>query len=374
METIEFIAIYLVGEFKLIHNDDIGSSDQRNNGCEMSKSATVADLIDWIRGRGTILIVCHDNPDPDSIATAVALRHLLLMKTGMDAVLAYGGVVGRSENRKMVELLEIPLLPIAELDLSQFGVTCMVDTQPNAGNNSLPAEQIVDVVIDHHLSKQNHDDSFWVDVRENYGASATILYEYLVGQAVSINTKLATVLFYAIKSETQDLGREWSKADREAYLKLLPVSNNRILFDIIHPQVSANYYTTFHTAIENAKIYGDFLVFSLGKIENPDLVAELADFLLPMQEVKYVLGMGWYNGTQILSMRSSNSEANLGVVIQKIIAGIGTAGGHGMIAGGQIREVAGDQESQRKLEQLLTEKLFQVFDLIPMPAEALLKV
>ncbi len=358
----------------MVNNGDIGSSAQLNKGCVMSKSAKIADLIEWVRGRGKILIVCHDNPDPDSIATAVALRHLLLVKTGMNAVLAYGGVVGRSENRKMVELLEIPLLPIAELDLSQFGVTCMVDTQPHAGNNSLPAEQIIDVVIDHHLSKQNHNDSFWVDVRENYGASATILYEYLVGQDVSINTKLATVLFYAIKSETQDLGREWSKADREAYLKLLPISNNRILFDIIHPQVSANYYTTFHTAIENAKIYGEFLVFSLEKIENPDLVAELADFLLPMQEVKYVLGMGWYNGTQILSMRSSNSEANLGVVIQKIVAGIGTAGGHGMIAGGQIREVAGDQESQRKLEQLLTEKLFQVFDLIPVPEEALLKV
>ncbi len=353
---------------------DSGSFDQHHSNCEMVKNAVVDSLIEWVRGRGKILIVCHDNPDPDSIAAAVALRHLLLMKTGLDAVLAYGGVIGRSENRKMVELLEISLLPIAELDLSQFAVTCMVDTQPCAGNNSLPHEQIVDVVIDHHLSKQNHNNSFWVDVRENYGASATILYEYLVSQNVSINTKLATVLFYAIKSETQDLGREWSKADREAYLKLLPLSNNRILYDIIYPQVSANYYTTFHAAIENAKIYGEILVFNLGEIENPDLVAELADFLLPMKGVTYVLGMGWYSGSQILSMRSSNSEASLGIVIQKIVDGIGTAGGHGMIAGGQIREVAGDRESQLKLEQLLTAKLFQVFDLTPILGEALLKV
>ena len=355
-------------------NGTAGSIAPDKSNCEKTKTAEVAELIEWVRGRGKILIVCHDNPDPDSIAAAVALRHLLLIKTGQDAVLAYGGVIGRSENRKMVELLEIPLLPISELDLSQFAVTCMVDTQPNTGNNSLPTEQIVNVVIDHHLSKQNHRDSFWVDVREEFGASATILYEYLVSQDVSINTKLATVLFYAIKSETQDLGREWSKADREAYLKLLPLSNNRILYDIIHPQVSTNYYITFHTAIENAKIYGEFLVFSLGKIENPDLVAELADFLLPLHGVRYVLGMGWYDGTQILSMRSLNPAARLGHTIQKIVAGSGTAGGHGMIAGGQIREVAGDHQSQLELEALLTEKMFQAFDLTPITGVALLKV
>ena len=65
---------------------------------------SVASMIEWLRGRGKILIVCHDNPDPDSIAAAVALRHLILMKTGQDAVLSYGGVIGRSENRQMVEL------------------------------------------------------------------------------------------------------------------------------------------------------------------------------------------------------------------------------------------------------------------------------
>ncbi|MCW8858208.1 MAG: DHH family phosphoesterase, partial [Deltaproteobacteria bacterium] len=282
----------------------------------------VAELIEWIRGRGKILIVTHDNPDPDSIASAVALRHLILMKTGQDAVLTYGGVIGRSENRKMVELLEIPLVPICQLDLSQYAVVAMVDTQPHSGNNSLPAEQPVHVVIDHHMPKNDLSGICWVDVREHYGASATILYEYLNDQKVSINTRLATSLFYAIKSETQDLGREWSKADREAYLKLLPLSNNRILFDIIHPQVPRNYFSAFRTAIENSQIYGEALVFNLSKTDNPDLVAELADFLLRQQGVRYVLGMGWYQGTQILSMRTLNPEAKLGLVIQEMVKGL----------------------------------------------------
>ncbi len=320
---------------------------------------SITNMIEWVRGRGKVLIVCHDNPDPDSIASAVALRHLILIKTGHDAVLAYGGVIGRSENRKMVELLEITLVPICQLNLDRFAVICMVDTQPDSGNNSLPAGQPVHLVIDHHPPKKEFTDNCWVDVREGYGASATILYEYLNNQEVLITTKLATSLFYAIKSETQDLGREWSKADREAYLKLLPLSNNHILYNIIHPQVSGNYFSTFHTAIENAHVYGQMLVFNVRNVENPDLVAELADFLLRQQGVEYVLGMGWFNGTQILSMRTFKPEAKLGLVIQKMVEGIGTAGGHGMIAGGQVRAIAEDDQSQLDLEQLLTERMFQ---------------
>ncbi len=333
---------------------------------------SVSGIIEWIRGRGRVLIVTHDNPDPDSIAAAVALRHLLLVSTGQDALIAHGGIVGRSENRSMVSLLEIPLVQISELDLDQFSVVCMVDTQPNTGNNSYPEGRPVHLVIDHHPPKQDLEDVCWVDIRENYGASATILYEYLCSQNISINTRLATSLFYAIKSETQDLGRDWSKADREAYLKLLPISNNRILYNIIHPPAPREYFSSFRTAIENALVYGPTLVFNLKRIDNPDLVAEMADFLLRLEGVKYVLGMGWYEGVQILSMRSCKHDARLGEAIQQMVAGIGTAGGHGLCAGGQIRNIAADSNSQNELERLLTRRLFKVLELDPMPGEHLL--
>ncbi|PLY03134.1 MAG: phosphoesterase [Desulfuromonas sp.] len=343
-------------------------------GCPTSRTGTdnVGDLIEWLRGRGKVLIVTHDNPDPDSLASAVALRHLILMKTGQDAVLTYGGVIGRGENRKMVDLLEIRLVPIGSLDLDQFAVICMVDTQPAAGNNSLPPDYEVDLVIDHHMPKSDLSHICWVDIREHYGASATILYEYLTQQEVSINTRLATSLFYAIKSETQDLGREWSKADREAYLKLLPLSNNRILFEVIHPQVPCNYFLAFNTALKKSTIYDDILVFNLGVIENPDYVSELADFLLRYEGVRYVLGMGHYEGTQILSMRSLNSDARLGALIQKMVKGVGTAGGHGMIAGGQVRNIGGDGTSQCELEKLLTLRMFEEMGREPIPGRPLL--
>lgn len=323
----------------------------------------ISQVIEWVRGRGKVIIVTHDNPDPDSIAAAVALRHLLVIKTGQNAVLTYGGVIGRSENRSMVEQLEIPMIPISELDLKQFQVVCMVDTQPNTGNNSWPAALPVHFVIDHHRPKSDLSHVCWVDIRENYGASATILYEYLISQGVAINTRLATCLYYAIKSETQDLGREWSKADRDAYLKLLPLANNRILFKIVHPQVSAAYFSAFRQAIDSARIYDSALVFNLHHIDNPDLVAELADFLLRHKGVNYVLGMGWFDGTQILSMRSLDPDAKLGLVIQEMVSGLGTAGGHGMVAGGQIRTMKIDEKAQDELEETLTRRMLKALDI-----------
>jgi len=339
-------------------------------GMEVSQERA-AGIVEWVRGRGRILIVTHDNPDPDSIAAAVALRHLLLIQTGQNAVIGFGGIIGRRENLNMVMELEIVLTPISTLDLDQFDVVCMVDTQPGTGNNSYPADRKVHLVIDHHPPRAELLQVDWVDVREAYGASATILYEYLCSQGIRLNTRLATGLFYAIKSETQDLGREWSRADREAYLRLLPLSNNRILFRIARPQVPGNYFSIFKRAIENSRIYGPVLVFNLFQIDNPDMVAELADFMLRHEGVIYVLGMGWYQGGEVISLRTIEPEAKLGVVAREILRDLGSAGGHGMMAGGQVKPMAEDEHSQRELELMITRRFIKALDVEPTPGVAL---
>ncbi|WP_035057751.1 bifunctional oligoribonuclease/PAP phosphatase NrnA [Desulfuromonas sp. TF] len=324
-----------------------------------------SQVIEWVRGKGHILIVAHDNPDPDSLAAAFALRHLLLVKTGQDATIAFGGIIGRGENRVMVQKLEISAVPIDSLDLDEFQVVCMVDTQPGTGNNSFPADRPVHLVIDHHPRRDICTTCRWVDIREDYGASATILFEYLMTQEVSFGTKLATILFYAIKSETQDLGREWCRSDREAYLRLLPLANNRILFDITHPEVPREYFLSFSNAIRNARTYGDVLVFNLYDIDNPDIVSEIADFLLRVDGIRYVLGMGCFNEEEILSIRTLSQEAKMGDVIREVVNGLGTAGGHGMMAGGQIRPMQGGQAVQRELEATLTRRLLTVLNKKP---------
>ena len=130
----------------------------------------------------------------------------------------------------------------------------MLDTQPGTGNNSLPAGIKVDIIIDHHPLRESSALCRWVDVRPDYGGTATILYEYLLAQEVTIGTKLATALFYAIKSETQDLGREANRPDREAYLRLFLLANKKLLYDITHPKLPKEYFLTINTAVEQTRI------------------------------------------------------------------------------------------------------------------------
>lgn len=328
---------------------------------ELEKSKDLSErLIDWVRGKGRVLIVAHDNPDPDSLAAAFALRHLLLIKTGQEATVAFGGVIGRSENQAMVRELEIGAVHLDSVDLDQFPVVCMVDTQPGTGNNSFPAGRPVHVVIDHHPPRPVCEGCRWVDVREDYGACATILFEYLSAQEVYLSTKLATTLYYAIKSETQELGREWHRADREAYLQLFPLVNNRILFRITHPKSPREYFFSFNKAIENARTYDNLLVFNLFDIDNPDMVAEMADFLLRMEGIETVLGLGRYGEKEILSLRTLSDKIVAGAIIQQMLDELGTAGGHGMTAGGQVEPMQGGAAVQRELERTLTRRLLEL--------------
>lgn len=329
-------------------------------------------IVEWIRGKGRILIVAHDNPDPDSLAAAFALKQLFWVKTNVEATIAFGGIIGRGENRVMVRELEINALTMEKVDPDDYAVVCMVDTQPGTGNNSFPADREVHIVIDHHPLREATRNCRWVDVRDDYGASATILFEYLQSQDVYMSTKLATILYYAIKTETQDLGREWHQADREAYLKLLPLSNNRILYTITHPRVPRDYFLVFSRALENAKIYDQVLVFNLYQIDNPDIVAEMADFLLRMEGVDVVLGMGCFQEREILSLRTARFELVAGEIIRKVVADLGTAGGHAMTAGAQIAPMQGNPAVQKELEATLARRLLETLEMPPQRGRRLL--
>ncbi len=328
--------------------------------CNIAHSAEFSSaFIEGLRGKGAILIVTHDHPDPDALAAAFALQHLILLKTGQDSTIAFGGVIGRRENLVMVRELGLKVVSIDSLDLGAYSVVCMVDTQPGTGNNSYPVDRRVDMVIDHHPLKELTQACRWVDVRPEYGASASILFEYLQVQDVKIATKLATTLFYAIKSETEDLGRDWTKSDRDAYLKLMPLCNNRILHEITHPKSSRGYFKYFETGLENARIYGNLLVFNLFDIDHPEIVAEIADFLTRVEGVEIVTGLGSYQNEGILSMRTSHLETHAGALMQTIIKNIGTGGGHSMVAGGQVHLASTDHANLVKLEVELVRRLLE---------------
>lgn len=312
------------------------------------------DLLAWIRGRGRILIIMHDNPDPDCLASAMALRHLFFSKLGEEAVIAFSGIIGRSENLVMATELEVPLTPLEIIDLDDFNVICMLDTQPGTGNNSLPADSVVDLVIDHHPLRETTRGCRWLDVREDYGVTSTILYEYLLAQDVSISPKLATAIFYAIKSDTQDLGREANRPDREAYLRLFPLTNKRLLYQITNPRQPIEYFRTIRRALDNAVIYGTVAVVNMHKVDFPELVAEMADFMLRLDEIDTVLSMGEYGNEITISMRTIRQNLNCGETAKRLVAGYGLAGGHALMAGGKIDRLSGESEALLAVESIIS--------------------
>lgn len=331
------------------------------------------EMLSRIAPEDKVLIVTHDNPDPDALASAYALSYLIEMARGTKTVIACGGVVGRRENRTMIDKIEIPIEQIDHLDSADFDYVCMVDAQPGTGNSSMASERDLDVIIDHHPIRNNEPCSnVLYDVRPEYGACATILFEYLQAQNIRLSTRLATAMFYAIRSETQDLGREWVAPDRYAYLELLSLSNNRILFDIAQAKVPRSYFASFDKALQSARTYNDILVFNLYDIDHSDIVAEMADFLLRTEGVGLVLGLGCIGNEEVLSIRTDREDVFAGKVVRHLLEDLGTAGGHGMIAGGQIKGVSDTREAQSELEQKLISRLLDIFEYENIEGQALL--
>jgi len=302
-----------------------------------SFAEAVTALFEAVKGARSALILTHDDPDPDSMASAVALAYLLDQRQGLAATLAYGGIIGRAENKAMVRLLSIELSPLHELDLAQYDAVALVDGQAGAGNVGLPSQLTPTVIIDHHSDVSSDLAGVpFVDIRGACGATSTILTGYLRAAGVIPDRRTATALFYGIKADTMGLARAAGEADVDAYLYLLPLSDTRILAQIEHAQVPLAYFEAFERALERTLIYDDVVVCNLGSMDWPDLAAEMADFLLRWEGARWIICMGLYEDEVVISVRTNDLEANAGEVVRAVVDGLGTGGGHGLLAGGRV--------------------------------------
>ena len=293
-------------------------------------------LLGLLQGKSTMLIVMQDYPDPDAIAAAAGLRELANARAGIQCSIAHGGIVGRAENRELVKYLGLNLRTFDDLEVGRFDLVALVDTQPRSGNNALDPAVTPQIVIDHHPIRHATRSAAFTDVRGKYGATATIIYEYLRHCAVEIPPPLATALLYGIRSDTQELGRVATQADIDAVLQLYPLANTRMLRDILRGRVPPAYFRMLMRGIANATQYGEAILSNLGDVDNPDMIGEVADMLLRAENSSWVLCYGAYAGRILLSLRTSDTEARADRIMHKIIGRKGTGGGHNTMAGGQI--------------------------------------
>lgn len=304
-----------------------------------------------------LLILTHDYPDPDAIASAVALQHLAQEGFAIQSRVVYGGIIGRTENRAMVQILRLPVHRLKPSDLKRYANVVLVDTQPEFENNSFPKNRKAAIVIDQHppLTKPSAELTI---IDEECGATCAILARSLLLTGRVIPVRVATALAYGILSDTLNLYRAPDGHVVDTYLDLLPFCDMRALAKIQNPKRSRRFFSTLAKGIQNAMVMRGLIVSHLGQIENPDLTAQVADFLLTYQGANFSFCTGRYNGRLQVSLRAARAKMEVAPVLRDIFANRGEAGGHGGIAGGSFDVGAEDQESiWNEIEKLLTQSL-----------------
>lgn len=301
----------------------------------------------WRRHK-TMLIVMQDHPDPDALASAAGLRVLANAVAGLQCTLAHGGVVGRAENRALAKYLNLNLHALDDIDAGRFDVVALVDTQPGAGNNSLSRDVVPDIVIDHHPRRGRTRACPFTDIRSRYGATSTVVYEYLVHAGVEPDVDLATALVYGIRSDTQDLGREAVQADIDAFLALYPKANKRMLGRIERERVPDAYFRLLARALAGAEVCGNAVVAGLGVTDNPDMIAEVADLFLRREDTAWVLCYGFYDGKALFSIRTSDPEEDAGSIARRLAGRKGSGGGHGAYAAGRVPLSGEGEKAERR--------------------------
>ena len=269
--------------------------------------------------------------------------------------------MGRAENRALIDELGVKFGRVRPSELPTKVAVALVDTQPRTGNNAIPPGRIVSIVVDHHPLRPETGASSFVDVRPEYGASCSILVEYLRAAGLEPPRPLATALFYGVQSETMDLGREVSSADVAASLYLYPRSDPGSIARIRHARVPPSYLGSIHGALERARRTGGLVWVPGGRLDYPDMVAELADLFMRVEGVRWTVAAGRYHDDLLLSVRCYEPDAHAGSLIRGLVGDRGSAGGHGMLAGAQlpVGELSDEEvdELQEELFRSVAERL-----------------
>ena len=274
-----------------------------------------------------VAILLQDDPDPDAIGSGLALRQVL-GRNKQTAPLVTFGRVTRPENIAMVKLLEIEMEQVTERTLRKFDRVAVVDLQPPHLAHP-PAE--IDLVIDHHPEQFNYKCHI-KDIRPGYGATSSILLEYLRCADATIGTRLATAMLYGIKSDTFLLTRDVNEWDVEAFSYLYPLANQNLMRRIERPELPPAALDALSVALKNRRVVDKVAFVHLGPVERDDLIPQIADFSLQFEGIEWACVSGVFDSNYIISVRNVGYVRAAGRVVKDAFGAIGSAGGHASMA------------------------------------------
>ncbi|WP_411964583.1 DHH family phosphoesterase [Haloferax sp. YSMS24] len=294
-------------------------------------------LFELLEGGTELNIVCHNNPDPDCLASALALGRIAVAAGIDDPHIFYNGDISHQQNRAFVNLLDIELMDFdidVIRDRPSTSLLAFVDHSTPGANNSVPNGTSLDIVIDHHPS--NDIDAEFVDHREHIGAAATILTEYLRDLDIEFDAALATALLFAIRRETLNFLRGATSEEYDAAGYLHEFVDEGLLRRLSAPPVTGETLDAIATAIGNRVVKQSVLISNVGRTTERDALPQAADYLATLEGVETAIVFGIINDGIQISARSPDARIHAGNVLRKAFEDVGSCGGHHDVAGGEI--------------------------------------
>jgi nanoRNase/pAp phosphatase (c-di-AMP/oligoRNAs hydrolase) len=290
------------------------------------------------------------NADPDAIASAMAVSRLLWHRVASNTISKIN-VVRRPDNLAMIRLLGVKLVHIDEIDESKFNRIIMVDSQPD--HNEAFSRFIPDVIIDHH--PETDTKAVFMDIRPKYGATATIMTEYLRAAKIKPSVKLATGLFLAIKTDTSNFERQTLVEDVRAFQFLFRHTNIHLASKIEQAELTLAFLKYFKSALQNKRMRKGRVFVHLGSVVNPDVCVLVADFFMKVNSVMWSIISGINDQKLIIVLRNDGIRKNAGKVAEMSFGHMGSAGGHKSMARAEISlsdiKDRVDHKDDKKLQQ-----------------------
>jgi nanoRNase/pAp phosphatase (c-di-AMP/oligoRNAs hydrolase) len=294
----------------------------------------------------------------------VGLGFLLRDGFQLDHRIATTGRIFRAENLAMVRELEIGFEDYEEIDPTDYAGIALVDTQPGFGHTPLPEGLPIVAVFDHHQPPKDTDPSRvpHYDVRLGLGATSAMMYEYVRDAGLQIDSRTATALHCGVRFDTGDLSIHTTPLDQEAFFETFRRADRQMLARINRPSLPPSYYRELHRSLSRARRHGPLVFGLLGRVSNPESVAEMADFFLRMEDARWSLVGGAYKNVYHLSLRTELSYCRAYPLMEAILDGEGSFGGRGSVAGGQIQLESQDEAALRGLERRLRARALKLVD------------
>ncbi|MBA3640697.1 MAG: DHH family phosphoesterase [Acidobacteria bacterium] len=297
---------------------------------ELSRSMTRARVQQYQRyfaDADRVLILLHNDPDPDALASGLALRNLL-RRTKTTAIIGAMQGVTRPENLRMANMLDIHVEPITPASFQEFDRIATVDVQPHYFGGLLLR---ADLVIDHHPEQPGYIAVF-KDIRADYGSTSTILTEHLRSVDVNISERTATAMLYAIKSDTLFFARHTNRDDLEAFTFLYPLADAALIRKMEGAEITLDRLNYVTRASQGGEMREQVFTAFIGEAPREDFIPYTADFFLQLEDVKWTIIAGIVGNCLIVSVRNLGYSRNAGEFVKRWFADIGSAGGHRAMA------------------------------------------